>query len=168
MAYNPFRWYTSGKYRKKPLKSNAPLLLRIQNGDFDYSPFLKESVDEEKNYQKKFDDYMKTSKVSDINERMVEAHQHARMRRIASQKLMEKGLEEEMVRLSQLRKELQEEFGVDLWDKALEKQKGKGTAEDLYFWYKDYLNIFQTKSELAIMWEKKTAKNLPNIKIGKQ
>ena len=168
MAYNPFRWYTSGKYRKKPLKSNAPLLLRIRNGDFDYSPFLKESVDEENNYQKKFDEYMKTSMVRDINERQVEAHQHARMRRIASQKLMEKGLEEEMVRLSQLRKELQEEFEVDLWDKALEKQRGKGTTEDLYFWYKDHLNIFQTKSELAIMWEKKTAKNLPNIKIGKQ
>jgi hypothetical protein len=168
MAYNPFRWFSKGSYRKKPLKSNAPLLLRIQNGDFDYSPFLKESVDEEKNYQKKFDEYMNTSKVSDINERMVEAHQHARMRRIASQKLMEKGLEEEMVRLSQLRKELQEEFEVDLWDKALEKQRGKGTTEDLYFWYKNHLNIFQTKSELAIMWEKKTAKNLPNIKIGKQ
>ena len=29
MGYNPFRWYTSGKYRKKPLKSNAPLLLKI-------------------------------------------------------------------------------------------------------------------------------------------
>ena len=34
MGYNPFRWYTSGKYRKRPLKSNAPLLLKIQNGDF--------------------------------------------------------------------------------------------------------------------------------------
>ena len=39
MGYNPFRWYTSGKYRKKPLKSNAPLLLKIQNGDFELSPF---------------------------------------------------------------------------------------------------------------------------------
>ena len=35
MGYNPFRWYTSGKYRKRPLKSNAPLLLKIQNGDFE-------------------------------------------------------------------------------------------------------------------------------------
>jgi hypothetical protein len=158
--YNPFRWFSKGAYRKKPLKSNAPLLLRIQNGDFDYSPFLKESVDEEKNYQKKFDEYMNTSKVSDINERMVEAHQHARMRRIASQKLMEKGLEEEMVRLSQLRKELQEEFEVDIWDKALEKQRGKGTTEDLYFWYKKQVKMGMTPSEIAIQLGRKTTKGL--------
>ena len=39
MAYNPFRWYTKGSYRKKPLKSKSPLLLKIQNGDFDYSHY---------------------------------------------------------------------------------------------------------------------------------
>ena len=39
MGYNPFRWYTQGKYRKKPLKSNTPLLLKIQNGDYELSPF---------------------------------------------------------------------------------------------------------------------------------
>ena len=55
MAYNPFRWYTKGSYRKKPLKSKSPLLLKIQNGDFEYSPYLREAVDEEQNYQNKFD-----------------------------------------------------------------------------------------------------------------
>ena len=49
MAYNPYRWYTKGSYRIKPLKSKAPLLLKIQNGDFEYSPFLLESIDKEKN-----------------------------------------------------------------------------------------------------------------------
>ena len=92
MAYNPYRWYTKGSYRIKPLKSKAPLLLRIQNGDFEYSPFLLESIDEEKNYQKKYDDFMKTSMIDNINDRKVEAHQHAKLRRVASQKLMEKGL----------------------------------------------------------------------------
>ena len=48
MGYNPFRWYTKGKYRKKPLKSNTPLLLKIQNGDFEYSPYLLECKDEKK------------------------------------------------------------------------------------------------------------------------
>ena len=52
MGYNPFRWYTSGKYRKKPLKSNAPLLLKIQNGDFELSPFYKEAEDNHKLYDK--------------------------------------------------------------------------------------------------------------------
>jgi len=150
MAYNPYRWYTKGSYRRKPLKSKAPLLLKIQNGDFEYSPFLLESIDEEKNYQKKYDDFMKTSMVQNINEKRVEAHQYAKLRRVASQKLMEKGLEEEETRLNQLRKELTEEFGKDLWDKCMEKQRGKGTTEDMYWWYKKQTGFLYTKSELQI------------------
>jgi len=150
MAYNPYRWYTKGSYRRKPLKSKSPLLLKIQNGDFEYSPFLLESIDEEKNYQKKYDDFMKTSMVQNINEKRVEAHQHAKLRRVASQKLMEKGLEEEETRLNQLRKELTEEFGKDLWNKCLEKQRGKGTTEDMYWWYKKQRGMLYTKSELQI------------------
>ena len=150
MAYNPYRWYTKGSYRRKPLKSKEPLLLKIQNGDFEYSPFLLESVDEEKNYQRKYDDFMNSSKIQNINEKQVEAHQHAKLRRVASQKLMEKGLEEEETRLGQLRKELTAEFGKDLWDKCLEKQRGKGTTEDMYWWYKKQRGILYTKSELQI------------------
>lgn len=150
MSYNPFRWYTKGSYRNKPLKSNQPLLLKIKNGDFEYSPFLRESVDEEKNYQDKFNEFMSTSMIQDVNERKVEAHQYARMRRIASQKLMEKGLEEEQTRLDELRKQLELEFGVDLWEKCLEKQRGKGTTEDLYFWYKKQVGQTYTKSELKM------------------
>lgn len=150
MSYNPFRWYTKGSYRTKPLKSNQPLLLKIKNGDFEYSPFLQESVDEEQNYQNKFNEFMSTSVISDINERKVEAHQYARMRRIASQKLMEKGLEEEETRLNELRKQLELEFGIDLWEKSLEKQRGNGTTEDLYLWYKKQVGQTYTKSELKI------------------
>lgn len=150
MAYNPFRWYTKGKYRKRPLKSKEPLLLRIQNGDFEYSPYLLESIDEEKNYHKKYDEFMKTSKMQDGLEKETDAHQYAKMRRIASQKLMEKGLEEEQTRLVELRRLLTEEFGKDLWEKSLEKQRGKGTTEDLYWWYKKECGFTYTKSELAI------------------
>ena len=150
MAYNPFRWYTKGSYRKKPLKSKSPLLLKIQNGDFEYSPYLREAIDEEKNYQKKYDDFMKTSKMKDGLEKQTEAHQHAKMRRIASQKLMEKGLEEEETRLMELKRLLKEEFGKCLWDKCLEKQRGKGTTEDMYWWYKKQMGLTYTKSELQI------------------
>jgi hypothetical protein len=150
MAYNPFRWFTQGTYRTKPLKSNQPLLLRIQNGDFEYSPFLRESVDEEENYQTKYNQFMSTSMIDDIMNRKVEAHQHAKLRRIASQKLMETGLEEEATRLGELRKQLTEEFGKDLWDKCLEKQRGKGTTEDMYWWYKSQVGGSYTKSELQI------------------
>jgi len=150
MAYNPYRWYTKGSYRKKPLKSNAPLLLRIQNGDFEYSPFLLESIDEEQNYQEKYNEFMATSMIDNINDRKIEAHEYAKMRRIASQKLMEKGLEEEQTRLVELRRLLTEEFGQDLWDKCLEKQRGKGTTEDMYWWYKKQVGGSYTKSELQI------------------
>jgi hypothetical protein len=148
--YNPFRWYTKGSYRKKPLKSNQPLLLRIQNGDFEYSPFLRESVDEEENYQEKYNQFMATSMIDNINDRKVEAHEYAKMRRIASQKLMEKGLEEEFVRLKELRRLLELEFGVDLWEKCLEKQRGNGTTEDMYWWYKKQCKIQLSKSEMQI------------------
>ena len=150
MAYSPFRWYTKGSYRKRPLKSNQPLLLRIQNGDFEYSPFLRESIDEEENYQNKFNEVMATSMINDEMDKKVEAHQYAKMRRIASQKLMEKGLEEEQTRLMELRTQLTNEFGKDLWGKCLEKQRGNGSTEDMYWWYKKQMGLTYTKSELQI------------------
>lgn len=150
MAYSPFRWYTKGSYRKRPLKSNQPLLLRIQNGDFEYSPFLRESIDEEENYQNKFNEFMATSMINDGMDKKVEAHQYAKMRRIASQKLMEKGLEEEQTRLMELRTQLTNEFGKDLWGKCLEKQRGNGSTEDMYWWYKKQMGLTYTKSELQI------------------
>jgi len=150
MGYNPFRWYTQGKYRTKPLKKSSPLLLKIQNGDFEYSPFFLESKDNDKLYDEMFQQYMETSHLSDINDRKVEAHEYAKMKRIKSQKLMEKGIEEEQSRLHQLREELKSEFGKDLWDKCLEKQRGKGTTEDMYWWYKKQIGGSYTKSELKI------------------
>jgi hypothetical protein len=50
MAYNPFRYFTEGKYRKRPLKSKFPLLLKIRNGDFEYSPYFREADDNIKLY----------------------------------------------------------------------------------------------------------------------
>ena len=150
MGYNPFRWYTQGKYRTKPLKKSAPLLLKIQNGDFEYSPFFLESKDNDKLYDEMFQQYMETSQIRDINDRKVEAHEYAKMKRIKSQKLMEKGIEEEQSRLHQLREELKLEFGKDLWNKCLKKQRGKGTTEDMYWWYKKQIGGSYTKSELKI------------------
>ena len=103
MAYNPFRWFTEGKYRTKPLKKSSPLLLRIRNGDFEYSPFFLESKDNDKLYDDMFQQFMETSLIKDMNDKRVEAHQFAKMKRIKSQKLMEKGIEEEQTRLYELK-----------------------------------------------------------------
>ena len=160
MGYNPFRWYTQGKYRKKPLKSSAPLLLKIRNGDFEYSPFFYEAEDNEKLYDKMYNEYIQNSQSKDEHSIKHEAHQYAKMKRIKAQKLMEKGLEEEQTRLHELKRRLTEEFGKDLWEKSLEKQRGKGTTEDLYWWYKKQVKMGQTPSEIAIALGRKTTKGL--------
>ena len=61
MGYNPFRWYTQGKYRKNHLK-NHQLLLKIRNGDFEHSPFTERSKDNHKLYDKMFNEFMETCK----------------------------------------------------------------------------------------------------------
>lgn len=160
MAYNPFRYFTEGKYRKRPLKSKSPLLLKIRNGDFEYSPYFLEAKDNEKLYDDMYNEFMETSPLNDINDKKHEAHQYAKMKRIKSQKLMEVGIQEEQLRLHQLRKELEAEFGKDLWEKCLEKQRGKGTTEDMYWWYKKQVKMGTTPSEIAIALGRKTTKGL--------
>ena len=160
MGYNPFRWYTSGKYRKKPLKSNAPLLLKIQNGDFELSPFYKEAEDNHKLYDKMYNEYVKNSHSKDEHHIKHEAHQYAKMKRIKAQKLEEKALEEELTRLGEMKKRLKEEFGKCLWEKAQQRQRGKGTTEDLYWWYKKQVGMSTTPSEIAIRLGRKTTKGL--------
>ena len=160
MAYNPYRWYTSGKYRKRPLPQSSPLLLKIRNGDFEYSPFFLEAQDNDKLYDEMYQYFMDTSPIQNIVDRNHEAHQYAKMKRIKAMKLEEKGLEEEEARLVQLRKELELEFGKDLWDKCMEKQRGNGTTEDIYWWYKKECKMGMTPSEIAITLGRKTTKGL--------
>ena len=151
MAYNPFRYFTEGKYRNRPLKSSAPLLSKIRNGDFEYSPYFLEAKDNEKLYDDMYEHFMETSNIKDINDKKVEAHQFAKMKRIKAQKLMEVGINEEHLRLRELRKLLEYEFGADLWEKCLEKQRGNGTTEDMYNWYKKETNSNFTKTEMATL-----------------
>ena len=79
-----------------------------------------------------------------------DARDASKMRRIARNKLIESGVEEEQKLLHELRLELTEEFGKDLWEKSQERQRGKGTIEDLYFWYKKQVGQTYTKSELKM------------------
>jgi len=161
MGYNPFRWYTSGKYRKRPLPQSTPLLLKIKNGDFEYSPFFLEADDNLELYDKMYNQYIQTAHGSDVHGIKHDAHQYAKMKRIKAQKLMEKGHEEEQVRLHQLRKELESEFGVDHWEESQEANiGGRGTTEDLYWWYKKKVGMGQTPSEMAIALGRKTTNGL--------
>tara|TARA_B110000902_G_scaffold133950_1_gene155361 strand:+ start:372 stop:857 length:486 start_codon:yes stop_codon:yes gene_type:complete len=160
MAYNAFRYFTEGKYRRRPLKAKFPLLLKIRNGDFEYSPYFREAIDNNKLYDAIYTKFMETSQIDDIFDRRHEAHQLAKMKRIKENKLMEVGINEENIRLRQLRIELEVEFGKDLWEKCLEKQRGKGTTEDMYWWYKTQVKMSTTPSEIAIALGRTTTKGL--------
>lgn len=148
MSYNPYRWFTS--QRQKRLPKSRPLLERIQNGDFEYSIYFEEAKWNRQEAEKIFDDVMKNALISDLKQREHEANLSAKMKRVKAMKLEEEGVKDELRMLRDLREELTNEFGVDLWDSAMENLQGKGTTEDLYFWYKKRVGQTYTKSELQM------------------
>lgn len=152
MAYNRFRWWSKGVGRRKRLPSSAPLLARIQNGDFEYSPYFYEAQiaqqDADRIYKEVYD--RRSQHSHDIKAIEADARDASKLRRIARNKLMESGVEEELKLLHELKLELAQEFGKDLWEKSQERQRGSGTTEDLYFWYKKQVGQTYTKSELKM------------------
>ena len=162
MGYNKFRWWTKGR-PNKPLKADAPLLLKIRNGDFDYSYMFSEaralketaSVD----YENAYNNYGGT----DERNRIEVAMEAGRMKRIKSIKLELEAFSDETKILWKLQMELKKEFGKDLWDKAMERQRGKGTLEDLYWWYKKQVKEGTTKSEMDIQLKRANTKGLDRL-----
>ena len=136
-------------------------MLKIRNGDFESSPFFREAEDARKDYQRMYDEYIQNSHSKDEFSIKHEAHQYAKMKNVKALKLDEKADEEEQSRLYQLKKELEAEFGKDLWEEAMDsKIGGRGTTEDLYWWYKKKVGMGTTPSEMAIQLGRKTTKGL--------
>jgi hypothetical protein len=154
MAYNKFRWWTKGKTHN-PLKSDAPLLLKIRNGDFDYSYMFGEAKEMRATSQKVYEQAYKNYGGTDEQNRIQAALEASQMKRVKALKLEFEANRDENMILHKLRSELTKEFGKDLWDKAMERQRGKGTLEDLYFWYKKQCKIGTTKSEIDIQLKRK-------------
>lgn len=152
MGYNPFKWWSKGVGRRKKLPKSAPLLARIQNGDFEYSPYFYEAQMAQEDADRIYNEvYQRRSQFSnDTNSIDADARDASKLRRIARNKLLENGVEEEQKLLHQLKIELEEEFGKDLWEKAMERQRGSGTTEDIYWWYKKKIGQTYTKSELKM------------------
>ncbi len=159
MGYNPFRWWTKGR-PNKPLKAEAPLLLKIRNGDFDYSymfseaKIIKQSAEDA--YNQAYTNYGGT----DERNRKEAALEAGRMKRVKAIKLELEAMTDENRILWKLRKELTKEFEKDLWDKAMERQRGKGTLEDLYMWYKKQVKQGTTTSEFDIKYRRPNTKGL--------
>ena len=157
MAYNKFRWWTKGRVNK-PLPADAPLLLKIRNGDFDYSYMFNEALEMRQSAKKVYDDTYTNYGGSDENNRVEVALDASRMRRLKALKLELEASQDENKILWKLRSELTKEFGKDLWDKAMERQRGKGTLEDLYNWYKKQCKQGTTKSEIDIQLRRSNTK----------
>jgi hypothetical protein len=142
----------------KPLKADAPLLLKIRNGDFDYSYMFNEAKEMRATSQKVYEQAYKNYGGTDEQNRIQAALEASQMKRVKALKLEFEANRDENMILYKLRSELTKEFGKDLWDKAMERSRGKGTLEDLYNWYKKQTKTGTTKSEMDIQLKR------PNIK----
>jgi hypothetical protein len=159
MSYNKFRWWTKGR-PNKPLKAEAPLLLKIRNGDFDYSYMFSEAKVVKETAEKASADAYKNYGGTDEQNRIQASLEAGRMKRIKALKLEIEADKNEKSILWKLRKELTAEFGKDLWNKAMERQRGKGTLEDLYMWYKKQVKEGTTKSEMDIQLKRSNIRGL--------
>ena len=159
MAYNKFRWWTKGR-PSKPLNADAPLLLKIRNGDFDYSYMFNEAKGMRESAKEVYELTYKNYGGTDEKNRIESALEASRMRRLKALRLELEGGREEQMTLWKLQMELKKEFGKDLWEKSLERQRGKGTLEDLYMWYKKQVKEGTTKSEMDIQLKRMNTKGL--------
>ena len=162
MAYNKFRWFTKGR-PKKPLKEDAPLLLKIRNGDFDYSYMFSEARDVRKTAILASENAYKNYGGTDDKNRNEVAMEAGRMKRIKAIKLELEAFANENKILWKLQGDLKKEFGKDLWDKAMELKRGFKTIEDLYWWYKKRVKEVITKSEMDIKFKRANTKGLNHL-----
>ena len=162
MSYNKFRWYTKGR-PNKPLHSDAPLLLKIRNGDFDYSYMFSEAREVKESAKKASEDAYNNYGGTDIKNRNEASLEAGRMKRIRAIKLELEAHADENRILWKLQQELKKEFGKDLWEKSLERQRGKGTLENLYYWYKKQVKEATTKSEMDIQFKRANTRGLSHL-----
>jgi hypothetical protein len=142
------------------LNADAPLLLKIRNGDFDYSYMFNEAASQRASAEEAYNQTYKNYGGTDEKNRQEAALEASRMKRVKAIKLeLEAGRDEELI-LWKLRMELKKEFGKDLWEKSLERQRGKGTLEDLYWWYKKQVKEAITTSEIDIKFKRTNTKGL--------
>ena len=162
MGYNQFRWWTKGR-PNKPLKADAPLLLKIRNGDFDYCYMFNEAKECREKAEEAYEQTYKNYGGTDERNRVEASMEAGRMKRVKALKLELEAWRAEEKILWSLRKELEKEFEKDLWDKAMERQRGKGTLEDLYMWYKKQVKQSTTTSEFDIKYRRPNTKGLEHL-----
>ena len=162
MGYNKYRWFTKGR-PNKPLREDAPLLLKIRNGDFDYSYMFGEARDTRQSAKLVSETAYKNYRGTDDKNRNEVAMEAGRMKRIKAIKLELEAFANENKILWKLQGDLKKEFGKDLWEKAMETKRGFKTIEDLYWWYKKKVKEAITKSEMDIKFKRANTKGLERL-----
>lgn len=140
-----FNWWR--RERKKPilqkknaLKGKSFLLQQIENGDYDFSDYLRQAKEELRMAREEQAKIVKSWKAGpeSLKQKLYEVE----LRYIKRyNKLMEDYHEEENRLLSKLRTELIKEFGVNCWEEALQANP----EQDLISFYKNYKVIAQKK-----------------------
>lgn len=161
MGRNTFNWWRRNK-KRRTLKKTAPLLLRIENGDFELSQYWDEAnleLDTKRRLTEFEEERGKRLglKYETIRQNVFNATDQYQRR---YNRLFKDFTEDEDRMLDDLRESLRKEFGKDMWDKCMERQRGKGRVIDIYNWYKKQSGMTTTPSELAIKLKRKTTKGL--------
>lgn len=148
-----FNWWRRHKPEKKLKREDALtgvsfLLQQIRNGDYDVSDYRRQAREEF--------DYMATEvkkvikgwkggsdslkeKLNEVERKYIKRHN----------RLMKDYHEEENRRIQALKEALEKEFGVNVFDEAIE-QYGTGTLEEFYFGYKKLVTDDQQNQKLEL------------------
>jgi len=127
------------------LKGKSLLLQKIEHGDFDYSDFRMQALDELTMCEKQKSKLASTWKASQNSlEYKQDEIDHKYIKR--HNKLMEDHDREENKMLFELKQSLMKEFGVDLWDETL-IEVADGNLVDFYYTYRQLTSIYNGKSK---------------------
>lgn len=171
MSYNKFKWWSRGR-KVKPLPENAPLLLKILNGDYNYSYLFDDAKHHRKEadtaYQKAYQNYVGNTEAGRIEAAM----NVGRMKRVKAVKAeIEAGMDEIRI-LDKLKRELEKEFGGDYWLDIMFGTEFDGNILDLYLKYKEKAGIDLTPSEFDIRYKRSNCSKylylLERLNNGKQ
>ena len=153
MSYNKFRWWSRGR-KVKPLPEKTPLLLKILNGDYEYSYMFEEAKSHREEaklaYEKAYKNYIGNTESGRIEAAM----NVGRMKRVKAVKAeIEAGIDELRI-LDKLKRELEKEFGYDYWDEIVFSTVFDGNTLELYYRYKQLSGLSQTPSEFDIRYNR--------------
>ena len=135
---------------KKKLNNDAPLLLKIRNGDFDYPSLFSKVKDLRDSSQQAYDETYNNYIGTNETDRVESALEVSRLQRTKAIHLELEAAKIEYNTLNRLRFELAREFEKDLWDEAIEADMKDDSVEGLYYWYKQRSGEGTTKSEIDI------------------